>query len=82
MIPQIRPRTIATQWSFQLTGDFNNDGMADILWQDTLGNVALWLMNGITISNGGNAFVVNIPGQWSIQLITAGLTRRLNNQAH
>ena len=36
------------------TGDFNGDGMGDILWQDTSGNLAVWLMNGATpISTAG-----------------------------
>jgi len=29
-------------------GDFNGDGDADILWQNTNGQAAVWLMNGIT----------------------------------
>jgi hypothetical protein len=35
-------------WSIAGTGDFNGDGMTDILWQNiTTGQRALWLMNGI-----------------------------------
>jgi hypothetical protein len=30
-------------------GDFNADGRADIVWQDTGGQVALWLMSGATV---------------------------------
>jgi serralysin len=29
-------------------GDFNGDGDADILWQNTNGQAAVWLMNGTT----------------------------------
>jgi MgtC family len=29
-------------------GDFNNDGKADILWQNNDGTPAIWLMNGTT----------------------------------
>jgi hypothetical protein len=32
------------------THDFNGDGKSDILWQDTSGNVAVWLMNGAQIT--------------------------------
>jgi hypothetical protein len=32
------------------TGDFNGDGMSDILWRDTSGNTAIWFMNGATAS--------------------------------
>jgi len=38
-------------WVFNLhnaaaTHDFNGDGKSDILWRDTSGDVAMWLMNG------------------------------------
>jgi VCBS repeat protein len=59
------------EWSVQLTGDFNGDGMSDVLWQDTSGNVALWEMNGTTIANGNSSFVAKVPGQWSIQRLAA-----------
>ena len=39
---------IATSWSIVGTGDFNGDGMSDIVWRDALGNTAIWLMNGAT----------------------------------
>jgi hypothetical protein len=48
------------------TGDFlNGDGMADILWQDNLGNTAIWFMSGTTVAS--TAGVGNIPptGRWS-----------------
>ena len=47
------------------TGDFNGDGMSDILWHDTSGNTAIWLMNGGTVSS--NLFISNVPTVWSIQ---------------
>ena len=34
------------------TGDFNGNGMSDILWRDTSGDVAIWFMNGTTIASG------------------------------
>ena len=46
------------------THDFNGDGKSDILWRDTSGNVAMWLMNGATVSSG--AAVGNVPTSWSI----------------
>jgi fructose-specific phosphotransferase system IIC component len=39
---------VDTNWVMAGTGDFNGDGQADILWQnETTGQRALWLMNGI-----------------------------------
>ena len=50
-------------------GDFNGDGDADILWQNTNGRPAVWLMNGTTpfseVAVGSN------PGP-SWQVIGAG----------
>jgi hypothetical protein len=58
---------VASQWSIQLTGDYNGDGMSDILWRDMSGNVAVWEMNGTTILNADSSFVATVPGQWSVQ---------------
>ncbi len=62
---------VVGQWSIQLTGDYNGDGMSDILWQDTSGNVAIWEMSGTAVLNASNSFVGNVPGQWSIQHLAA-----------
>lgn len=48
-------------WSVAGIGDFNGDGLSDILWRDDSGAIAEWLMNGNTITAsltpnvGGNA---------------------------
>jgi FG-GAP-like repeat len=46
------------------THDFNGDGKSDILWRDASGNIAMWLMNGGTISS--STLVGNLPTAWSI----------------
>jgi hypothetical protein len=34
-------------------GDYNSDGMTDVLWHNPLtGEVSAWLMNGVNISSG------------------------------
>jgi hypothetical protein len=55
-IPQVLVRDIPSDptWQFYATGDFNNDGIIDIVWKKPDGNLALW-----TMSPGGNAPIVN-----------------------
>ena len=43
---------VPTTWSVVGTGDFNGDGMSDIVWRDSSGNIAIWLMNGATVLVG------------------------------
>jgi FG-GAP-like repeat len=36
-------------WQIKGVGDFNGDSKADILWQNTDGTPAIWLMNGMNV---------------------------------
>ena len=54
-------------WTIVETGDFNGDGMSDILWYDTSGDTAIWEMNGTTILNPTTSYVATVPTAWSIQ---------------
>jgi hypothetical protein len=61
--------TIPTTWSIAQTGDYNGDGMSDLLWRDNLGNTAMWFMNGTTVAL--SAAVGNIPTNWTVQSANA-----------
>jgi len=37
---------ISIEWKIVDTGDFDGNGKADLLWRDSAGNVAMWLMDG------------------------------------
>ena len=47
------------------TGDFNGDGKSDILLRDTSGDIAIWYMNGTTVTSG--AGLGSIPTTFTIQ---------------
>jgi hypothetical protein len=40
-------------WSVAGAGDFNFDGMSDLLWRNSNGQLALWTMNGSTVASSG-----------------------------
>ena len=40
-------------WKEIGTGDFNDDGHSDILWQNSNGQAAIWEMNGTSVVGGG-----------------------------
>ncbi len=46
------------------THDFNGDGKSDILWQNSNGAVAMWLMNGSQVSQSGSFGIV--ASNWSV----------------
>jgi hypothetical protein len=60
------PGSVATTWTIAQTGDFNTDGMSDLLWRDTGGNTAIWLMDGTTILPS-SASLGNVATSWTIQ---------------
>jgi hypothetical protein len=62
----LAPGSVATAWTIAETGDFNDDGMSDLLWRDNSGNVAIWLMNGTTVLPS-SASLGNVATSWTIQ---------------
>jgi hypothetical protein len=52
-----------------LTGDYNGDGMSDLLWRDNLGNTVIWFINGVTVATTGS--LGNIPTVWTVQATNA-----------
>jgi exo-beta-1,3-glucanase (GH17 family) len=50
--------------AFTESHDYDGDGKSDIAWRDGSGDLALWLMNGATVSSSGG--VGGVPGAWSL----------------
>ena len=45
------------------TPTYDFDGMVDILWLETTGEVAIWLMNGTTVLSGTS--IMNVSTEWT-----------------
>jgi hypothetical protein len=56
---------VLTSWNIALTGDFNGDGMTDILWRNGNGDASIWFMNGTSVSSVSDLGLV--PTSWFIQ---------------
>ena len=54
--------TVGQGWMIPGIGDFNGDGMSDILWVNgTTGQAVVWLINGTTVIGGGSPGSAPIP---------------------
>src|SRR5262249_30877202 len=55
------------QWFFDETGDFNGDGVSDILWRNRMnGQVVLWLLNGTSALPSSGSPGSAAPNPWLI----------------
>ena len=67
--------TIPTSWTVVGTGDFNGDGLGDILWGDSNGNLAVWLMNGANVVSSGASAPSRRPGRWPASATSTATAR-------
>jgi hypothetical protein len=51
------------------TGDYNGDGMSDLLWRDAAGDTYIWFMSGAAIGSVG--YVATVPSPWAVQSVNA-----------
>jgi FG-GAP-like repeat len=58
--------TVVAPWSVIRSGDYNGDGMSDLLWTDGNGNYAIWEMNGTQAINPKATFVAVVASPWSV----------------
>jgi hypothetical protein len=53
-------------WQIAGVGDFNGDGFADLVWQNTsTGQVAIWFLKNGVISSG--LYLPTMPLTWQIE---------------
>jgi hypothetical protein len=66
--PVIAALVLLPAVSFAAPGDFNGDGMADVLWQNSqTGQIYIWEMNGTTIASVGSVATLAPSTGWVIQ---------------
>ena len=58
--------TGSAAWKAVSTGDFNKDGKADILYQHTDGSLAIWYMDGTTLSSVAMLNPANAGRGWGV----------------
>jgi hypothetical protein len=60
---------IPPSWNVAVTGDFNGDGMSDILWSNANGDTSIWYMtaNGTQVQVLSVSDMGIVPPGWVVQ---------------
>jgi len=66
----LSPNSPGAQWRVVGVGDLNNDGFPDVVFQNTFsGQLAYWLLNGVTEISAGNIQPTTPGAGWSAVLV-------------
>ena len=65
VVHQVDFGSVPLNWTVAGIGDFDGNGSFDLLWRDTAGHVAIWLMNGTSIVSNG-IIANNVPTSMNI----------------
>ena len=63
----VGPFNPGPSWQIKEHGDFNGDAKSDILWQNSDGTPAIWLMDGTSVLTNGPAGPFNPGASWQIK---------------
>ncbi len=57
--------TVTSDWSIAQTGDYDGDGMSDVFWVNSSGQVAVWFMRGGRVASV--ASLGSVGTSWLVQ---------------
>ncbi|MEZ4270481.1 MAG: flagellar protein FlhE [Myxococcota bacterium] len=56
---------VGAGWTVVWTGDYDNDGDADIVWRNSAGTIVIWIMQGTNIVSA-QATSIGVGTQWTL----------------